>query len=123
MAGHHHRAFHMRRVEPQIRDQRLAKSLHREFRSAIGGVRYAEANRSPEAVDARGVDDVRLIRLDEQRQEGADAEIDAAPADVEGALPLLARIGEQAAAASDAGIVEQEMDLVGLLLLDELVAE
>ena len=48
-----------------------------------------------------------LVRLQQQRQEGADAEIDAAPADVEGALPLVARIGEQAAAAANAGIVEQ----------------
>ena len=55
--------------------------------------------------------------LQQQRQKGADAEIDAAPADVEGALPLLAGIGEQAAAAADAGIVEQQMDLVGRLLL------
>jgi hypothetical protein len=51
--------------------------------------------------------------LHHQRQEGAHAEIDAAPADVEGALPLIARAGEQAAAAADAGIVEQQMDLVG----------
>ncbi|MGY4217385.1 hypothetical protein ACVMFB_003884 [Bradyrhizobium sp. USDA 4522] len=50
-------------------------------------------------------------------------EIDAAPADVEGALPLLARVGEQAAAATDAGVVEQQVDLVGRLLLDQLIAE
>src|SRR5882762_9978588 len=64
-----------------------------------------------------------LVSPKQQRQEGANAEIDAAPADVEGALPLLARIGEQAAAAADAGIVEQQMDLVGRLLLDQLVAK
>ncbi|MGY4488546.1 hypothetical protein ACVWWR_007737 [Bradyrhizobium sp. LM3.2] len=62
-------------------------------------------------------------RRDQHRQEGADAKIDAAPADVEGALPLLARVGEQAAAATDAGVVEQEMDPIGLLLLGELVAK
>ena len=64
-----------------------------------------------------------LIGLQQQRHEGADAEIDAAPADVEGALPLLPGVGEQAAATADAGIVEQEMDPVGLLLLDQLVAK
>jgi hypothetical protein len=36
---------------------------------------------------------------------------------------LLAGIGEQAAAAADAGIVEQQVDLVGGLLLAEFVAE
>ncbi|MGY4312482.1 hypothetical protein ACVWW1_001785 [Bradyrhizobium sp. JR3.5] len=64
-----------------------------------------------------------LVGLHKQRQEGADAEIDAAPADVEGALPLLARVGEQAAATADAGVVEQQMDLVGRLLLDQLIAK
>jgi hypothetical protein len=38
-------------------------------------------------------------------------------------LPLLARVGEQAAAATDASIVEQQMDLVRHLLFGELVAE
>jgi hypothetical protein len=66
---------------------------------------------------------VGLIRLHQHRQEGADAEIDAAPADVERFLPLLARVGEQAAAAADAGIVEQQVDLVGFLLLRDFVAE
>jgi hypothetical protein len=66
---------------------------------------------------------VGLVGRDQHRQEGADAEIDAAPADIEGALPLLSRVGEQAAAAADAGVVEQKVDPVGLLLLGELVAE
>src|ERR1044072_7906520 len=83
----------------------------------------AGTDRRPEAVDAGRVDDVALISLQQQRQEGADAEIDTAPADVEGALPLFARVGEQAAAAANAGIVEQQMDLVGRLLLDQVVAK
>src|SRR6185295_3246261 len=83
----------------------------------------AHADGGPEAVDAGCVDDMSLVRLHHQRQEGADAEINAAPADVEGALPLLERVGEQAAATADAGIVEQEMDLVGRLLLDQLIAK
>ena len=96
----------MRRVEAKIVDQRFGKSLHREFRGTIGGVRHARADGSPEAIDAGGVDDVGLVRLHQERQEGLDAEIDPAPTDVEGALPLLAGRGEQAAAAADAGIVE-----------------
>jgi hypothetical protein len=34
-----------------------------------------------------------------------------------------ARIGDHAAAATDAGIVEQQVDAVRLLLLDQLIAE
>ena len=64
-----------------------------------------------------------LVRLEQQRKESAHAEIDAAPADVEGSLPGLARRIDDAATAADPGIVEQEMDLVGLLLLDQLVAK
>ena len=63
------------------------------------------------------------IAVVRKRQEGADTEIDAAPADVEGALPRVAGVGEQAAAAADAGIVEQKMDPVGLVLLGQFVAE
>ena len=123
MAGHHHRAFDVRRVEPEIVDQRLGEALHREFGGAVGGVRHAQSDRGPEAVDAAGVDDVALVGLQQHRQEGADAEINAAPADVEGPFPLLAGVGEQAAAAADAGVVEQQMDLVGGLLLGDFVAE
>ena len=64
-----------------------------------------------------------LVGLHQHRQEGADAEIDPAPADVEGPFPLLPRVGEHAAAAADAGIVEQQMDPVGRLLLGELVTK
>src|SRR5581483_5656315 len=87
------------------------------------GVRHAHADGGPKTVDAGGVDDVSLVGLEQQRHESAHAEIDAAPADNEGALPTLAAAGNDAAATADAGIVEQEMDLVGLLLVDQLVAE
>jgi hypothetical protein len=59
---------------------------------------------------------VALVSPEQHRHEGTDAEIDAAPADVECPLPVLTRIGEQAASATDAGIVEQQMDFVGRLL-------
>src|SRR5258707_197693 len=107
----------MRRVDAEVVDQRLGESLHREFRGAVGGVRLAHVG-GPEAVDAGDVDDVTFVRLQQKRQKGAYAEIDAAPADVEGALPLRSRVGDHAAAAADASIVEQQMDLVCLLLVD-----
>ncbi len=123
MAGHHHRTFDMRRVEPEIVDQRLGKSLYREFGGAVGGVRRAEPDRGPEPVDARGIDDMALVGLEQHRQEGADPQVNPAPANVEGPFPLLARAGEQAAAAADPGVVEQQMDPVGRLLLGDFIAE
>src|SRR3954447_8257556 len=86
-------------------------------------MRHAHADGSPEAVDAGGVDDVTVIGLEQQRQESANAEINPAPADIESTFPLLARVGHDAAPTADAGIVEKQVDLVGLLLLDQLVAE
>ena len=64
-----------------------------------------------------------LVRLHQHRQEGANAEINPAPANIKSLFPLLARVGKQAAAATDAGIVEQEMDLVGRLLLGQFIAK
>src|SRR3954453_5768154 len=110
MTRHHDRAFNVWRVEAQIVDERLRKSLYGELGGAVGGMRRPHADRGPEAVDAGGVDDMSLVRPHEQRQEGPHPEIDAAPADVEGSLPLRARIGEQAAAAANPRIVEQQMD-------------
>jgi hypothetical protein len=46
-----------------------------------------------------------------------------APADVERSFPLLTTVGEQAAAGANAGIVEQEMDLVGCPLLGDFIAK
>src|SRR6202043_3988947 len=48
---------------------------------------------------------------------------DAAPADVEHALPFVAAVGNHAAAAADTGVVEQQMDLVGLVTVGNLVAK
>src|SRR5947208_14823796 len=99
MAGHHHRAFDMRRIEPEIVDQRLGESLDREFGGTVAGMRCAGADRGPEAVDATGIDDVALVGLYQHRQEGADAEINAAPADVERPFPLDHGAAERAAPA------------------------
>ena len=86
-------------------------------------MRNARPDRRPEAVDAAGIDDVALLRLQQHRQEGAGAVVDPAPAHVERPFPLLAAMGEHAAAAADTGIVEEEMDLVGAVTLGDLVAK
>jgi hypothetical protein len=123
MAGHYHRTFDVRCIQPQIADQGFGKTLHREFCGAVGGMRHRRSERAPEAVDTRGVDDMARVSLQQHRHEDARSEIDPAPADSKSPLPLLAGAGEQAAAAADAGVVEQQMDLVGLVLLGDLVAE
>ena len=63
------------------------------------------------------------VGLLQHRQKGAGVVVDAAPADVEGPFPFLAAVGDHAAAAADAGVVEQQMDLVGVLLVGDLVAK
>src|SRR6516225_8236897 len=123
LAGHDDRAFDVRRVDLQIGDQRLGEPLDREFRGRIGGMRNAWPDRGPKAVDAAGVDDVALLGLLQHRQKHAGAVIDAAPADVERALPFVAAVGNHAAAAADTGVVEQQVDLVGLVPVGNLVAK
>ena len=112
MPGHHDRAFDVRRVDREIRHQRLGEPLHRELGGAVGRVRPARTDRCPKSVDAAGVDDVAFARLHQHRQERARAVIDAAPADVERLLPLRAIAADDAAAAADAGIVEEQMDVI-----------
>ena len=113
----------MWRIDPQISDQRLAEPLDREFRGRIGGMRDAWPDRGPKAVDATDVDDVALVGVLQHRQKRAGAVIDAAPADVERALPFVAVIGNHAAAAADTGVVEQQVDLVGLVAVGNLGAK
>jgi len=74
-------------------------------------------------VDAAGIDDVALLGVLQHRQKRAGAVIDAAPADVERALPFVAAIGNHAAAAADTGVVEQQVDLVGLVTVGNPVAK
>src|SRR5204862_560619 len=123
MAGHDDRAFDVRGVDAQIGDQRLGEALDREFCRAVGGVRDLRPDRSPEAIDAARVDNVAFLGLLQHRQKCAGAVVDTAPADVEGALPFLAAMRKHAAAAADPGIVEQEMDLVGVVMPPDVVAE
>jgi hypothetical protein len=96
----------MRRVDAQIGDQRLGEAFDGEFCRAVGGVRDARPDRGPEAVDAARVDDMAFLGLLQHRQKRTRAVVDAAPADVKGALPFLAAVRKHAAAAADPGIVE-----------------
>ncbi len=113
----------MRGIQAKVVDQGLGEALHRELRRRIGGVGGVGADGGPEAVDAGGVDDVALLGGDQHRQEGAAAQIDPAPADIEGSLPGRPAVGDHAAAAGDAGVVEQQVDVIGLVLLGDLVPE
>ncbi len=79
--------------------------------------------RSPKAVDAARVDDVAFLGPDEHRQKGARVFIDTAPADIERAVPFVAAADDHAVAAADAGIVEEQMDLVGRVLRRDRVAK
>src|SRR6516225_9803583 len=97
--------------------------LTANFRSRIGGMRDAWSDRGPKAVDDAGVDDVALLGVLQHRQQRAGAVIDATPADVERALPFVAAVGNHAAAAADTGVVEQQVDLVGLVTVGNLVAK
>ena len=85
----------MRRVDPQIGDQRLGETLYGKFCRGIGRLRQVRSDRGPEAVDAAGVDNVAFLGLQQQRQESARTVVDAAPADVEGPLPFLAAVGDR----------------------------
>ena len=120
---HDDRAFDVRRMHAEIADQGLGKALHGELRRAIRGMRRTRPERCPEPVHAADVDDVARVRVHQHRQEGPRAEIDAAPADVEGSFPLGPAVGEQAAAAGDAGVIEEQVHPVGGVLACHLVAE
>ena len=80
-------------------------------------------DRRPETVDAAGIDDVTFLRLLQHRQEGAGAVVDPAPAHIERLFPLLTAMGEHAAAPTDTGIVEEEMELVGAVTIGDIVAK
>ena len=113
MTRHDHRHLDVWRVVGEVRDERLAETLHGEFRGAVGGVRAVRSQARPEAVDAAGVDHVGVGTRQQHRHERPGAVVDPEPADVEGAFPLLAgRVVDEARAAADAGVVEQEIDVI-----------
>src|SRR5271167_4276506 len=112
VAGHDDRTLDVRRIEREVGHQSFGKALYREFGGAIGGMRTDRPERSPEAVHAAGVDDMAFVRLPQQRQEGACAVIDTVPADAEGLVPVCAIAVDEASAAANPGIVEQQMDMI-----------
>src|SRR6516225_7346395 len=63
MAGHDDRAFDVRRVDPQIDDQRLGETLYGKFRRGVGRLRQVRPDRGPEAIDAAGVDNMAFLSL------------------------------------------------------------
>ena len=73
------------------------------------------AERGPEAVHAARVHEVAFLARDQHGQEGARPEVDAVPAHREGLLPLLARGFNQAAAAPDSCVVEDEIHVIRLV--------
>jgi hypothetical protein len=60
---------------------------------------------------------------DEQRQERAGAVVDAPPVDGEHTLPLVAVIFDETAAAADAGVIEDQVDVVADVLFEHLIAK
>ena len=120
---HHDGDPDLRRVGAQVFDERLGEALDGELGRAVGRVRNARAKCRPEAVHAAGVDQDAVAAGDQQRQERAGAEIHPPPVDGEGALPLLPGVLDEAAAAADAGVGEDQVDVIGGVLLEQFVAE
>src|SRR6516162_11821957 len=104
----------MWRIEREVGDQRFGKTLHCKFCRAIGSVRTPRPERGPKAIDAAGVDDVALVRLLQQWQKGPRAEIDPVPADAKRPFPFCTAAIDEASTAANAGIVEQQMDVIGV---------
>ena len=123
VAGHHHRRPQMRGVDPKVGEQCLGKPSHGELGRAVGGVRVGRAERRPQAVDAARVDDVTFVGDQQHRQEDAGAVVDATPIDAEGPVPIGAVVDDEAAATPDAGVVEQEVDVLGSELGRDRLAE
>jgi hypothetical protein len=64
-----------------------------------------------------------MVARDEQWQECAGAVIDAPPVDGERALPLLPSVADEAAAAADAGVAEDQVDVIAGVPRQQLIAE
>jgi len=82
---------------------------------------FAEPDADPFTVLCSGVEQQFLLGIQQQRQESARTVVDAAPADVEGPLPFLAAVDDQAAATADTGIVDLAQTLlagIGLTAAD-----
>ena len=86
-------------------------------------MRPIRADTREEAVDARRVDDVPFLGGGDGVEEDPRAVVDPSPADGEAAVPRLPRVGEQAASTAQTGVVEQQVDMVGVVRREHLVAK
>jgi hypothetical protein len=122
-------AYHERWVRHEVawsewNSQKEDRPLDGEARRAVGGDRRrARTCRGPETGHAAGVDQDAVAAGDQQRQERAGAEVHALPVDGEGSLPLLAGVLNEAGAAEDARVAEDQVDVIGGMLPEQLSAE
>ncbi len=110
-------------VHLEVGDQGFGEALHGELRRRVGGVGTVGSDGCIEAVDARRVDHRTLGCGGDEWQEDAAAEVDAAPDDIEGPFPRRPLGLEHGATARDAGVVEQQVDVIGVEALDDGVTE
>ena len=123
VAGHDDVSRDVWGVHLQIGDQGFGEALHGELRRRVGGVGTVGSDGCVEAVDARRVDHCALGCGGDEWQEDAAAEVDAAPDDIEGPFPRRPLGLEHGATTGDAGVVEQQMDVVGVEAVDDGVTE
>ena len=123
MAGHDDRAGHIRRIQAQVGDEGFGEALDRKLGSRIGGMRHAGAKTGPEAIDAADVHQMAARAGHQHRQEGARPEIHAEPDHIESPLPLAAITGHKTATAADAGVIEEQIDVLCLMLDHHLLAK
>src|SRR5262249_12116527 len=103
--------------------ERFREAAHGDLGRAVGVVRHAWAKRCPEAVHTAGVDQHAIAAGDQQRHERAGAVVHPPPVDGERTLPLRPGVGDEAAAAADAGVAEHQVDVIAGVLLEQLIAE
>ena len=113
----------VRRVGTEVFDQRLGEPLDGELGRHVGGVRPPRSHACPEPVHAAGVDQHAVATGDQQRQECAGAVVHAPPVDRKGALPLFPAPADGAGATPDARVAEYQLDVIGGVLPQQLVAE
>ena len=90
----------------QFVPKRIGEAAHRELAGGIGGL----ARRGHDAVDARQVDDARLVGLAQQRQEGARQAHHGMEVDLHEPVEIVLGHLLEAAAQGHAGVVDQQVD-------------
>lgn len=120
---HHDRRLKVRCIEPEVIDQCFGESLDGKFGRTIGRMRYVAPKRCPESIDTAGIHNVPLTALEQHGQKRPAKIVDAVPADIECPLPLFPRAVNETAATTNTGIVEQQIDVTGLVLFLDLLPE